>query len=75
MIIGKHLADLNGLTYDIVFRRISLKIHSSLEAVGFLARITEVVAAQGYSVNVISAYFHDYLYIKTQEVKKRAENA
>ena len=71
VIIGKHLADLNGLTYDIVFRRISLKIHSSLEAVGFLARITEVLAAQGYSVNVVSAYFHDYLYIKTKE----AENA
>jgi len=71
VIIGRHLADLNGLPYDVVFRRISLKIHSSLEAVGFLARITEVLAAQGFSVNVVSAYFHDYLYIKTEE----ADNA
>ena len=71
VIIGRHLADLNGLSYDIVFRRISLMVHSSLEAVGFLARITEVLAAQGFSVNVVSAFFHDYLYIKTEE----AENA
>jgi hypothetical protein len=71
VIISKHLADLNGLPYVYVFRRISLMVHSSLDAVGFLARITEVLAAQGISVNAISAYYHDYLYIRSDQ----AENA
>lgn len=65
VIIGKHLADLNDLAYDLVFKRITLNVHSSLAAVGFLARITEVLAAQGISVNVVSAYYHDHLYIQS----------
>ncbi|MCD6426131.1 MAG: ACT domain-containing protein [Anaerolineales bacterium] len=65
VIIGKHLADLNDLAYDLVFKRITMNVHSSLAAVGFLARITEVLAAQGFSVNVVSAYYHDYLYIQS----------
>ena len=65
VIIGKHLADLNDLAYDLVFKRITLNVHSSLAAVGFIARIAEVLAAQGISVNVVSAYYHDHLYIQS----------
>ncbi|MCK5794797.1 MAG: ACT domain-containing protein [Anaerolineales bacterium] len=65
VIIGKHLADLNDLAYDLVFKRITLNVHSSLAAVGFISRITEVLAAQGFSVNVVSAYYHDHLYIQS----------
>ncbi|HDD61078.1 MAG: hypothetical protein DRI65_09410 [Chloroflexota bacterium] len=65
VIIGKHLADLNDLAYDLVFKRITLNVHSSLAAVGFIARITEVLAAQGFSVNIVSAYYHDHLYIQS----------
>jgi len=65
VIIGKHLADLNDLAYDLVFKRITLNVHSSLAAVGFIARITEVLAAQGFSVNVVSAFYHDHLYIQS----------
>ena len=71
LILNKHQADLDNLTYGPVFRRISLMVHSSLEAVGFLSRITEILAAQGISVNVVSGYFHDHLYINVKE----AENA
>ena len=67
VIISKKLADLHNLPYELVFKRITLTVHSSLEAVGFLARITEVLAAQGISVNVVSAYYHDYLYIKSEQ--------
>jgi hypothetical protein len=71
LIINKRQADLDNLTYDPVFRRISLMVHSSLEAVGFLARITDILAAQGISVNVVSAFYHDHLYLKEEQ----AENA
>ena len=71
LILEKNLADSEGISYDLVFKRITLNVHSSLEAVGFLSRITEILAAQGISVNVVSGYFHDHLYIKVEE----AENA
>ena len=71
VIISRHLADINTLEYDLIFKRITLNVHSSMAAVGFLARITEVLAAQGFSVNVVSGYFHDHLYLQS----KQAEDA
>jgi len=73
VIIGKHLADLKDLDYDLVFKRITMNVHSSLAAVGFLARITEVLAAQGFSVNVVSAYYHDHLYIQSDMAQSALE--
>ncbi|NOQ39162.1 MAG: ACT domain-containing protein [Anaerolineales bacterium] len=71
VILEKSLADHGNISYDLVFNRITLNVHSSLGAVGFLSRITEILAAQGISVNVVSGYFHDHLYIKVED----AENA
>jgi len=73
VIIGKHLADLNEFSYDLVFKRITLNVHSSLAAVGFLARITEVLAAQGFSTNVVSAYYHDHLFIQSDQARAALE--
>ena len=73
VILGKHLADLNNLKYDLVFKRITLAVYSSMEAVGFIARITDVLAAQGFSVNVISAYYHDHLYISSEQAQSALE--
>ena len=73
VILGKHLADLNNLKYDLVFKRITLAVYSSMEAVGFIARITDVLAAQGFSVNVISAYYHDHLYISSEQAQTALE--
>ena len=69
VIISRHLANLDKLAYDFVFKRITLNVHSSLGAVGFLARITEVLAAQGISVNVVSAYYHDHLYVMSDQAQ------
>ncbi|WP_414640799.1 ACT domain-containing protein [Archangium sp.] len=42
---------------------LTLSVHSSLEAVGFLAAVTTRLAARGISVNPVSAYFHDHLFV------------
>jgi uncharacterized protein len=51
-------------------RCITLNIHSSLDAVGFLARITTHLATTlDMSVNVVSAYFHDHLFVPADRVQ------
>lgn len=44
-------------------RMITLNVHSSLEAVGFIARIATRLAAEGMGVNPVSGYFHDHLFV------------
>jgi hypothetical protein len=60
-----------GLRWTYPCRRITLRIHSSLEAIGLLARITVEFARAGISVNVVSACHHDHLFVPVE----RAEEA
>jgi hypothetical protein len=60
-----------GLTASFRCRMITLNIHSSLEAVGFLAAITTRLAAAGMGVNPVSAFYHDHLFVPAD----RAEEA
>jgi hypothetical protein len=50
---------------------ITLTVHSSLEAVGFLAAVTVPLAEAGISVNAVSAFHHDHLFVPVE----RAEDA
>ncbi|RWB51268.1 ACT domain-containing protein [Mesorhizobium sp.] len=50
---------------------ITLNVHSSLEAVGFLAAITTRLATAGMGVNPVSAFYHDHLFVPAE----RAEEA
>ncbi len=63
LILKKEKADDEGLNYHYVSRMITLNVHSSLEAVGFLAAITAHLAKAGISVNPVSAHFHDHLFV------------
>jgi hypothetical protein len=43
--------------------QITLRIHSSLEAVGMMAAIAAALAARGIPCNAVSAYFHDHVFV------------
>jgi uncharacterized protein len=60
-----------NLNYQFPSRMITLNVYSSLDAVGFLAAITARLAGAGISVNPVSAYHHDHLFIPVE----RAEEA
>jgi hypothetical protein len=51
------------LPAESVWARITLSVHSSLAAVGFLAAVTAALAREGISVNPVSAFHHDHLFV------------
>jgi hypothetical protein len=63
LIVFEQEARRAGLTAAFRCRMITLNIHSSLDAVGFMAAITTRLAASGMGVNPVSAYFHDHLFV------------
>ncbi|MER8431802.1 ACT domain-containing protein [Mesorhizobium caraganae] len=71
LIVPEEQAKAAGLTGTFRCRMITLNIHSSLEAVGFLAAITTRLAAAGMGVNPVSAFYHDHLFVPAE----RAEEA
>ncbi|QKC87896.1 ACT domain-containing protein [Mesorhizobium sp. NZP2234] len=71
LIVTEEAAKAAGLTASFRCRMITLNIHSSLEAVGFLAAITTRLASAGMGVNPVSAFYHDHLFVPAE----RAEEA
>lgn len=56
-------AELHGLAFEFPCRMITLNIHSSLEAVGFMARIATELAKYDMGVNPVSGFYHDHLFV------------
>ena len=63
LILEKTQADRCELPYLYPCRMITLTVHSSLEAVGLLAVVTQALATEDISVNAVSAYYHDHLFV------------
>lgn len=56
-------AELNALPHTFKSRLITLKVHSSLEAVGFLAVVSAHLARAGIPCNAIAGYYHDHILV------------
>lgn len=69
LIVEKSVADEHDLAYGSVFRRISLNVHSSLEAIGLTAAIAGKLAEHGIAANVIAGYFHDHILVPGEEAE------
>lgn len=69
LILSRLQADAAGIPYSAVFVLITLTVHSSLEAVGFLAAIATQLASHGISVNPVSAFYHDHLFVPVAQAE------
>ncbi|MDG4876686.1 ACT domain-containing protein [Mesorhizobium sp. WSM4935] len=70
LILAESQAKAAGLAGTFRCRMITLDIHSSLEAVGFLAAITKRLAAAGMGVNPVSAFYHDHLFVPAERAEE-----
>lgn len=66
IVVEQDRADLLGLGYDFVAAMITLRVHSSLEAVGLTAAVATALARAGISCNVVAGNQHDHLFVPAE---------
>ncbi|MEL0629761.1 ACT domain-containing protein [Psychromonas aquatilis] len=69
LVLEKAIAEKAGLQFEGAFRQITLTVHSSLEAVGLTAAVSNKLAEKGISANVIAAYYHDHIFVQSSKAQ------
>jgi uncharacterized protein len=67
LILELEAASRLGLESGPRWARITLAVHSSLSAVGFMASVTAALADAGVSCNPVSAWHHDHLFVPWEQ--------
>ncbi len=70
LVVSQSVADQHQLDYASVFRCITLKVHSSLDAVGLTAAISGELARHGISANMVAGYFHGPVFVQAEEAQR-----
>jgi hypothetical protein len=73
IIISKSKADALKLQYSFVAAWITLKVHSSLNAVGLTALFSSELAKHNISCNVIAGYYHDHIFVNVNDADRAIE--
>lgn len=68
VVLHRHDADDAGLRYDFVAAWITLRVHSSLAAVGLTAVFAAALADAAISCNVLAGLHHDHLLVPAHDV-------
>lgn len=71
LVVPREQAEAVALAWTFPSRMITLDVHSSLAAVGLLARVATALADRGIAANAVAGYFHDHLFVPAE----RAEDA
>lgn len=67
-VVRREVADEHGWPYDFVAGWITLRVHSSLAAVGLTAAASTCLASRGISCNMLAGYYHDHLLVRIDDV-------
>lgn len=63
VVVGRSEADRLGFDTTHAYRWITLRVHSSLDAVGLTAAVAAALTENGISCNVMAGAFHDHLFV------------
>jgi hypothetical protein len=67
-VVDRATADSRDWAYDYVAAWITLRVQSSLAAVGLTAAVSQALADAGISCNVLAGYHHDHLLVPLERV-------
>lgn len=73
LILTKTQALAHNMAHEYESKMITLNIHSSLEAVGFMAHISALLADAGISVNPVAGFYHDHLFVPVAKVDEACQ--
>ncbi|MGR9171159.1 ACT domain-containing protein [Rhizobium sp. KDH_Rht_773_N] len=73
LILPRDAANRAGLQASAPLRQITLKVHSSLEAVGLTAAFSRALTEAGISANVVAAYYHDHIFVPATDAERAIE--
>lgn len=73
LILRKEVADQLQLHYSFVAAWITLKVHSSLQAVGLTAAFSAALSNESISCNVVAAFYHDHIFVAEEDAQKAME--
>lgn len=69
LIMRKDTAEKHDIPFVFESRKITLNVHSSLEAVGFIAAISKELTRNSIGANPVAGYFHDHLFIEVEKAE------
>ena len=70
LVVPVETAVATGLKVAFEARWITLRVHSSLDAVGLTATFSAALAQQNISCNVIAGTFHDHLFVPVADAER-----
>jgi len=63
LVLEQSQADQHGVAYEFPSARITLQVHSALEAVGLTAAFARALGDAGISANVVAGFHHDHIFV------------
>lgn len=63
LVLPLDVAEQHGLAAEVPSRRIEMRVHSDLAAVGLTAAMSTALAAEGISANVVAGFHHDHVLV------------
>ena len=70
LVVPRYKADDKNISYESVFKGITLSVHSSLDAIGLTAAFSSKLGDHGISANVIAGYYHDHIFVQKELADK-----
>jgi hypothetical protein len=70
IVLEKNKADYLKIPSQAVCAWITLKVHSSLEAIGLTAAFSSALTQHNISCNVVAGFYHDHIFVAVKDAKK-----
>lgn len=73
IILPTSVANEFAIEYEGEYQRITLTVHSSLQAVGLTAEIANALGNSGISANVVAGFYHDHIFVPKDKALQAME--